>query len=160
LPKMVARNVLEEIKKEDHVIHTNAQFTVIGHLGADGLLVLSPVDVELEIEVGKRSKLLNMVVGDVLGKVRQAKLAIKEEIVQFTVSGHLGVDGPLALSPVDVELEIEVGKRSKLLNMVVGDVLGKVRQAKLAIKEEIVQLTVSGHLGADGPHALVLWTGS
>ena len=61
-------------------------------------------------------------------------------IFQFTVSGHLGVDGPLALSPVDVELEIEVGKRSKLLNMVVGDVLGKVRQAKLAIKEEIVQV--------------------
>ena len=59
---------------------------------------------------------------------------------QFTVSGHLGVDGPLALSPVDVELDIEVGKRSKLLNMVVGDVLGKVRQAKLAIKEEIVQV--------------------
>ena len=50
------------------------------------------------------------------------------------------MDGPLALSPVDVELEIEVGKRSKLLNMVVGDVLGKVRQAKLAIKEEIVQV--------------------
>ena len=43
---------------------------------------------------------------------------------QFTVSGHLGVDGPLALSPVDVELErdIEVGKRSELLKMVVGDV--------------------------------------
>ena len=41
---------------------------------------------------------------------------------QFTVSGHLGVDGPLALSPVDVELEIEVGKRSELLNMVVEDV--------------------------------------
>ena len=59
---------------------------------------------------------------------------------QFTVSGHLGADGPLALSPVDVELEIEVGKRSKLLNMVVGDVLGKVRQAKLALKEEIVQV--------------------
>ena len=59
---------------------------------------------------------------------------------QFTVSGHLGADGPRALSPVDVELDIEVGKRSELLNMVVGDVMEIVRQAKLAIKQEIVQV--------------------
>ena len=59
---------------------------------------------------------------------------------QYTVSGHLGVDGPLALSPVDVDLDIEVGKTSELLNMVVGDVMEVVVQAKLAIKEEIVQV--------------------
>ena len=41
---------------------------------------------------------------------------------QFTVSGHLGADGPPAPSPVDVEFNIEVGKRSELLNMVVEDV--------------------------------------
>ena len=39
-----------------------------------------------------------------------------------------------------MELDIEVGKRSKLLNMVVGDVMEIVRQAKLAIKQEIVQV--------------------
>ena len=50
------------------------------------------------------------------------------------------MDGPIVLSPVDVELDIEVGKRSKLLNMVVGDVMEIVRQAKLAIKKEIVQV--------------------
>ena len=59
---------------------------------------------------------------------------------QFIVSGQLGADGPLALSPVDVELDIEEGKRPELLNMVVGDVMEIVRQAKLAIKQEIVQV--------------------
>ena len=47
---------------------------------------------------------------------------------QFTVSGHLGADGPRALSPVDVELDIEVGERSKLLNMVVEDVMEVIEQ--------------------------------
>ena len=41
---------------------------------------------------------------------------------------------------MDVELDIEVGKRPELLNMVVGDVMEIVRQAKLAIKQEIVQV--------------------
>ena len=44
-------------------------------------------------------------------------------IFQFTVSGHLGVDGPPALSPVDVELNIEVGELSDMLDMVAGDVV-------------------------------------
>ena len=47
---------------------------------------------------------------------------------QFTVSGHLGADGPPAPSPVDMELDIEVGKRSELLNMVVGDVMEIIGQ--------------------------------
>ena len=44
-------------------------------------------------------------------------------IFQFTVSGHLGVDGPPALRPADLELDIEVGELSDLLDMVVGDVV-------------------------------------
>ena len=47
----------------------------------------------------------------------------KYHIFQFTVSGHLGVDGPPALSPVDVELNIEVGELSDMLDMVAGDVV-------------------------------------
>ena len=47
---------------------------------------------------------------------------------QFTVSGHLGVDGPLALSPVDVELDIEIGKRSELLNMEAENVMEAIGQ--------------------------------
>ena len=47
---------------------------------------------------------------------------------QFTVSGHLGADGPLALSPVDVDLDIEEEKTSELLNTVVGDVLKIIEQ--------------------------------
>ena len=47
---------------------------------------------------------------------------------QFTVSGHLGADGPRALSPVDVELDIEVGKRSELLNMEAENVMEIIGQ--------------------------------
>ena len=47
---------------------------------------------------------------------------------QFTVSGHLGTDGPLAPSPVDMELDTEVGKRAELLNTVVGDVMEIIGQ--------------------------------
>ena len=46
-------------------------------------------------------------------------------IFQFTVSGRLGVDGLLVLSPVDMELNIEVGELSDMLDMVVGDVMEK-----------------------------------
>ena len=59
---------------------------------------------------------------------------------QFTVSGHLGVDGPLALSPVDVELDIEVGKRPELLNMVARDVMVVIGLEFHVIEEDIVQV--------------------
>ena len=61
-------------------------------------------------------------------------------IFQFTVSGHLGVDGPLALSPVDVELDIEVGKRPELLNMVARDVMVVIGLEFHVIEEDIVQV--------------------
>ena len=59
---------------------------------------------------------------------------------QFTVSGHLGVDGPLALSLVDVELDIEVGKRPELLNMVARDVMVVIGLEFHVIEEDIVQV--------------------
>ena len=49
-------------------------------------------------------------------------------IFQFTVSGLLGVNGLLVLSPVDMELDIEVGERSKQPNMVVEDVMEVIEQ--------------------------------
>ena len=59
---------------------------------------------------------------------------------QFTVSGHLGADGPRALSPVDVELDIEVGKRPELLNMVARDVMVVIGLEFHVIEEDIVQV--------------------
>ena len=54
---------------------------------------------------------------------RQQKLVLAKIFnFQCIASGLLGVNGLLVLSPVDVDLDIEVGKRSKLLNMVVRDV--------------------------------------
>ena len=61
-------------------------------------------------------------------------------IFQFTVSGRLGVDGPPALSPVDVELNIEVGEFSDMLDMVVGNVVEVVEQEVIVIEEDIVQV--------------------
>ena len=61
-------------------------------------------------------------------------------IFQFTVSGRLGVDGPPALSPVDLELDIEVGKLSDMLDMVVGDVVEVVGQENIVIEDIIVQV--------------------
>ena len=61
-------------------------------------------------------------------------------IFQFTVSGHLGVDGPPALSPVDVELNIEVGKLSDTLDMVAGDVMEVVGLDDPVTKEDIVKV--------------------
>ena len=61
-------------------------------------------------------------------------------IFQFTVSGHLGVDGPPALSPVDVELNIEVGELSDMLDMVAGNVMEAVVQKFHVIEEDIVQV--------------------
>ena len=49
-------------------------------------------------------------------------------IFQCIASGLLGVNGLLVLSPVDMELDIEVGERSKLLNMVVEDVMEVIEQ--------------------------------
>ena len=49
----------------------NFQCIASGLLGVNGLLVLSPVDMELDIEVGERSKLLNMVVEDVMEVIEQ-----------------------------------------------------------------------------------------
>ena len=64
----------------------------------------------------------------------------KYHIFQFTVSGHLGVDGPPALSPVDVELNIEVGELSDMLDVVVGDVMEKIGLHDLATKGDIVKV--------------------
>ena len=49
-------------------------------------------------------------------------------IFQCIASGLLGVNGLLVLSPVDVDLDIEVGKRSELLNMVARDVMVVIGQ--------------------------------
>ena len=64
----------------------------------------------------------------------------KYHIFQFTVSGHLGVDGPPALSPVDVELNIEVGEFSDMLDMVAGDVMEVVGLDDPVTKEDIVKV--------------------
>ena len=61
-------------------------------------------------------------------------------IFQFTVSGRLGVDGPPALSPVDVELNIEVGELSDMLDMVAGDVMEVVGLDDPVTKEDIVKV--------------------
>ena len=61
-------------------------------------------------------------------------------IFQFTVSGHLGVDGPPALRPADLELNIEVGELSDMLDMVVGDVVEVVGQENIVIEDIIVQV--------------------
>jgi len=66
LPKEWARNVQAITMREDHVSSKNAEFTVSGHLGVDGPPALSPVDVELNIEVGELSDMLDMVAGDVV----------------------------------------------------------------------------------------------
>ena len=50
------------------------------------------------------------------------------------------MDGPLALSPVDVELDIEVGKRPELLNMVARDVMVVIGLEFHVIEEDIVQV--------------------
>ena len=64
----------------------------------------------------------------------------KYHIFQFTVSGHLGVDGPPALSPVDGELNIEVGEFSNMLDMVAGDVMEVVGLDDPVTKEDIVKV--------------------
>ena len=61
-------------------------------------------------------------------------------IFQFTVSGRLGVDGPPALRPADLELNIEVGELSDMLDMVVGDVVEVVGQENIVIEDIIVQV--------------------
>ena len=60
--------------------------------------------------------------------------------LQLTVSGHLGEDGPPALSPVDVELNIEVGELSDMLDMVAGDVMEVVGLDDPVTKEDIVKV--------------------
>ena len=64
----------------------------------------------------------------------------KYHIFQFTVSGHLGVDGPPALSPVEVELNIEVEELSDMLDMVAGDVMEVVGLDDPVTKEDIVKV--------------------
>ena len=44
-------------------------------------------------------------------------------IFQFPVGGRLGGAGPLALGPVDMELDIEIGERSNMLEMVADNVM-------------------------------------
>ena len=48
---------------------------------------------------------------------------INTSIFQFIVSGHLGGDGPLALGPVDMELELKIGEGSKMQEMVADNVM-------------------------------------
>ena len=49
-------------------------------------------------------------------------------IFQFPVVGHLGGPGPLALGPVDMVKDIEVGELSNKLDMVADDAMEVVGQ--------------------------------
>ena len=49
-------------------------------------------------------------------------------IFQILVGGHLGGPGPLALGPVDMVKDIEVGVLSNMLDMVAHNVLEVVGQ--------------------------------
>ena len=58
---------------------------------------------------------------------------------QFPVGGRLGRHGPLALSPVDMEKNIEKGELSNLLDMVAHDVMEVKRTKVHVVLEDIVQ---------------------